>query len=475
MKYLKKSTLSRRTLLRGALGGAVIGLALPTLEIMLGPHGETLAQGGQPLPKLFVNWFFGNGWMSPRLLPASEGRGWGATPQLQPLADAGVLGDVSVGHGFKLTWDGSWAAHKTTYAGLLSCAVVKAEFKDDPNVAIGHGGPTLVELISQRFRGRTTHDSVACGISRNNTWGSAIRPQEYGLTNDPRKLWDHLFGGSDVGTGTNDDGAAALRRQRLAAAEMTMVDVVRQDAQALRTRMLGQEDRHRLDAHLEMLDSLERRLQAQATPPNDDPQRCLVPTRPAPMPRYVDDGEELDRINRDISDVLVAAMACDLSRVYDVRFSKPQTNTIFKNFVSGATLGQHTITHDHQANTHHQCVVFVMEQLAYLLQRMKATEAAPGKSLLHQAGVLVGSEIDAGEDASRHSHDGKLSFLVAGHAGGKLKPGAFVQDLRKRRPLSQAHMTLLRALDVPNVTHFGENTGSSSEMKTSDVISEFMA
>src|SRR5262245_12284364 len=73
--------LSRRTMLMGM--GAAIGL--PTLEAMLNSNGDALA-GGQPLPKRFLMWFFGNGVDPPRWVPADQGPDWTPSAELAPLA-----------------------------------------------------------------------------------------------------------------------------------------------------------------------------------------------------------------------------------------------------------------------------------------------------------------------------------------------------------------------------------------------------
>ena len=40
MHVMKRFRLSRRTMLRGVVGGSVVALALPPLEAMLDAHGE---------------------------------------------------------------------------------------------------------------------------------------------------------------------------------------------------------------------------------------------------------------------------------------------------------------------------------------------------------------------------------------------------------------------------------------------------
>ena len=50
--------LSRRTVLRGMLGGAGVALGLPLLDVMLDERGEALANGS-PLPTRFGLWWWG--------------------------------------------------------------------------------------------------------------------------------------------------------------------------------------------------------------------------------------------------------------------------------------------------------------------------------------------------------------------------------------------------------------------------------
>lgn len=53
-------TLNRRSVLRGLVRGALVSVALPPLEAMLGSTGEAFADGTAP-PRRFGLWFFGNG------------------------------------------------------------------------------------------------------------------------------------------------------------------------------------------------------------------------------------------------------------------------------------------------------------------------------------------------------------------------------------------------------------------------------
>ena len=69
-----KQRLQRRTVLRGALAGSTVCLALPCLDAMLNDNGDAYAQG-DPLPSRFGVWFFGH-----------DGRAHDPSASAQPVA-----------------------------------------------------------------------------------------------------------------------------------------------------------------------------------------------------------------------------------------------------------------------------------------------------------------------------------------------------------------------------------------------------
>src|SRR4029453_9451337 len=83
MPFAKK--LDRRTILRGALGGAAVSVALPTLEAMLNGNGTALA-AGQKLPRRMGVFFWGNGIRHSFWVPAQRGPKWNLSDELEPLA-----------------------------------------------------------------------------------------------------------------------------------------------------------------------------------------------------------------------------------------------------------------------------------------------------------------------------------------------------------------------------------------------------
>ena len=112
-----KRHLSRRTILRGILGGTSVAIGLPVLEAMLDAHGEALA-GGQPFPRRFGVFFWGNGVPPAAWVPPTEGDAWMPSPCLAPLHDAGVAPWVSVVSGTSA--GGAIPDHSSSMAMVLS-------------------------------------------------------------------------------------------------------------------------------------------------------------------------------------------------------------------------------------------------------------------------------------------------------------------------------------------------------------------
>ena len=79
------SSINRRTVLRGMLGGSAITVALPFLDCFLNTNGTALASGA-PMPVRFGTWFWGCGMTPFRWTPATEGRDYEIGDELKAIA-----------------------------------------------------------------------------------------------------------------------------------------------------------------------------------------------------------------------------------------------------------------------------------------------------------------------------------------------------------------------------------------------------
>ena len=427
-----KTGLSRRTVLRGVLGGTTVALALPVLEAMLDQHGTAFAGGGD-LPRRLGLFFWGDGVKLDAWTPDATGTDWVPKSILQPLADAGVKQKVSVVSGYNVPIGG--AGHHVGRAMMLSGTY---------DESIGDWGlatqATFDQIAADQLQGPTPYRSLEIGISRRGfessqttaamSWTNPDSPLP--AEHSPVALWQRLFG-MGVDTGGNDTLVDARR---------SVLDVVKADPEALRAK-LGMNDRARLDAHLEGIAALQNLL-------DFDLGSCAVPGEPSDI---VDDAgmEQLEERNLAMAKLLAMALACDLTRVFTYKYTEMQTDTYFWQI--GAVDGLHTMTHDDSLQDPYcyDAARFMMKELGVLLRELDAIGEGTG-TLLDQCGIYCTSEVAEGQS---HSTD-DIPILVCGSAGGRLRTNLHHRGSGENT--SMAPLTVMRVCGV-DVAGFGGGAG----------------
>jgi hypothetical protein len=418
--------ISRRTILRGALAGLSAAVSLPLLEAMLDDNGEALADGGA-IPCNFLVWFFGNGNIPQRWNPGAQGQGnaWQLSQQLAPLAN--VKDYCSVLSGFQNRCSQQITHHEgmTLFNGYT--------FVENSGLYSKAGGPTIDQRIAEAIGGVTTIDSVQLGVSKRLSVmdsGTTMHNLSHKSTNqplppefNPKKVWGEMFG-SFV---PPNDPSGPLR--------LNVLDAVRETAHSLHKR-LGTMDQQRVEAHLEGIDALQKKIEA--LPPS-----CDKP--PEPTQSNEDSGgvEPIGAVSDVMSDLLAYAFSCDITRVGSMLFSGGAAETVFSE------IGQNYVHHE---NTHnpgsaleevHQVVLYAMERFAYLLERFASTPGAAGGNLLDNTIVLCGSDCSEGWTHSIYDQP----IIVAGGGGGKLKhPSIHYRSSNGENP-SDILLSLLRIFD----------------------------
>jgi hypothetical protein len=421
-----------------------VSVALPPLEAMLNGHGTAWANGA-PLSRHFGVWWFANGVKADRWVPSATGTGWAPSPSLQPFADAGLLSDCSVVTNMNMPWEVKWA-HAT---GSQSVLVGGEPLYDSSNFPATRAGPTVDEALASYFNGQTPFNRIDLGISR------AVSGAEY-LTGDPaspmynpQALFDQLFMG--FMPGSTGPTPAQL------AARTSILDAVQADANKLKAR-LGTHDQARLDQHLSQVRSLEMRL---ATLPQMN--SCTLPQRPGPRPADLGGLKEpLEEVNAAMTDLLVMALACDLTRVFRVDYMVSQSAPVF--WQVNVMDPHHNLGHNEPSPQPQiqSTIVFMMKQLAVLAAKMKAVPMG-ASNLLQQSLVLATSEQNDPQDHGLFN----VPSLLVGHAGGALKTGVHFQgcpdgNSRNQDSAKQARLllTILKAMGHP-ATGFGVGAGQT--------------
>lgn len=424
--------LSRRTVLRGALGGSAVAVGLPLLEAMLSSRALAVGEG---FPRRFGIFFWGNGSLPgslqdpeanwDRWTPTGEGRGeaWSLSSQLAPLAAHKDKLCVATGLAVKLP---NPYPHGSGAAGILSGAQLANEALES------FTAPTIDQVIAAEIGGDTLYGSLQTAAT--DTLGlsfsgpNARHPCEV----DPYLLYDRLFGSTFVepGSGGLVDPSLGLRR--------SVLDAVMGDASALQGR-LGAADRARLDQHLTGLRELEERLaRLQEDPP--DLASCARPGAPEASYPDVGDLPQIGARNKAMAELLAMALACDQTRVFSHFLTEPISEVRFE----GTDKGYHSLTHDEtdpQAQVD-QIVTTCMGFYADFLSSLRAIPEGPG-TLLDSCVVLGCSEISEGRT---HRVD-ELPIVIAGSGQGKLEQD-FHYHSTTQENVSSLALTLLRAMGL---------------------------
>ena len=417
--------LSRRTVLRGLLGGAGVTVGLPLLEAMLNGNGTALADGGA-LPRRFVLWFWANGVIPTGWVPEGTGAGdaWALPDQLAALAPLKHRLTLLTGLDVRFP---NRIPHFSGTAGLLTG---RNPVGEEGNWTVA--GPTIDQVLAQEVGGATRFRSLEIGARP----GSGVSWNGPNSTNPPEgspfAFFERVFGAGFTAPGEEPivDPTIGLRR--------SVLDAVMEQTEALSARV-GTADRARLDQHLSGVRDLELRLaRMEEDPPNLA--ACARPGEPAPDGAYASMLES-GRVNADLA---AMALACDQTRVLSFVHSPPVDDYVYP----GISDGHHQLTHNEaEPQVEVEAVVrTIFGEYANFLSALEAIPEADG-TLLDNAVVLATSCVAYGRTHAIVDYP----VVLAGSAC-----GYFRQDMHHRAPsganASTAMVSLVRSMGLSTAT-----------------------
>jgi hypothetical protein len=444
---MKRSVrLSRRTLLRGV--GTT--LALPWLEAMVPgvSRGEEVAHAAIPRRMAFL--YVPNGVHMADWTPAETGALAGLPPTLQPLEsyrrellvlsglaqqNAAAMGDEGGDHARSL------ACFLTgTHPLKTDGANIRAGVSIDQVAAfqIGHQTrlPSLELGIDPSAQAGSCDSGYSCAYSSNISWKSDNLPMPKEI--DPRQAFDRLFRSrmADLAPGER------LRRERY---EKSILDFVREDARQLHSQ-LGINDRRKIDEYLSAVREIERRIARFETGDTG--------SRPAPgVARPAGIPTDLREHIRLMLDLLAIALQADVTRIGTFMFANEASNRAYP-FLSVPD-GHHDLSHHGRDPRKFEKIKainrFHVEQLAYLLGKLKSMKEGDG-TLLDHVMIVYGSGIS---DGDRHNHD-DLPIILAGGGGGTLEAGRHIRY--DSVPLNNLYLSMLDRMGV-KIDRHGDSTG----------------
>jgi hypothetical protein len=442
--FITRQHLSRRTVLRG-LGAA---LALPLLDGMvpaLTALSRTAAVGARRMAVVYTP----NGMMMPDWTPKGEGSAFAFSPILKSLEPHRerliVLSGLEDKYGWPQADEGAGDHARASATFLTGVHVKKTEGADL------QGGVSM-DQVAARALGRETQlaslelalESVellgacdagySCAYANTISWRTPTTPMP--MENDPRGVFERLFGGSD----TTDPAARLLRIRK----DRSILDSVRERVSDL-DRQLGMRDRMKLAEYLDAVRDVERRIRKAE---EQSARELPVVERPAGVPASFEEHARL------MFDLLALAFQTDMTRVSTFMLGRE---------VSARAYPEIGVPDAHHPTSHHQndpdklaklskINVFHTQQFAYFVDKMSATPDGDG-SLLDHSMLLYGSAIS---DSNVHMHD-NLPLVLVGGAAGRGKGGRHVV-YPKGTPVTNLFLTMLDKLGV-SAEKIGDSNG----------------
>ena len=435
---------TRRTFLRRAGQAA---LALPLLQL---PRGAG-AQGSQEHPRRLIVFYQPNGTKKELWSPDGPSETeWTLGPllrPLQPFADRLVLFD---GIDMTVAGQGPGGPHQRGMASLLTGEIItEGDFVGGDGRRAGWaGGPSLDQVLAREMRPGTTFDTLELGVRCKEAVprGRLVyrdREQPVPPIDDPMVAFERLFGG------TRNGGDDPRTTERLLHKRRSVLDAVSGDFARLYARVTP-EDRRKLEQHATSLRNLENRLEAIASIP------ACQPDAPLGFDDPMAEGD-FDQIAKAQIDLLVSALACDLTRYSSLQCST-SVNALRFTFEGLDRHQGHSLSHAGDGNMQMQPhwerhLMWYSELLAYLLAALRSVPEGDG-TLLDNTLVLAVNEISRG---NTHSH-ADMPFILAGGAGKLVTGRHLVYDGASHNDLLVSLMNLL-GLETDSFGHPDYCTG----------------
>jgi hypothetical protein len=433
----KFASITRRAFLRGA--GAT--LALPWLPSFAWAQGGKAAENAKA-PVRYGCMLFANGVNPHEWWAKGEGEAMELSSTLQPLAaferDITVLREL---HVFNNTSGPHWPLFSNYLSG--------AQFKE---TLIPEGGESIDQVIARHTGKQTPVPSLVLAVEPAESglrggvpsvyygtvsWSSKntpIAPEVY-----PRAVFDRLF-----------DTSGLLRDKSVLDAVLAQSKDVRRD--------LGAQDQQKLDEFMTSVRDLEQRIE-RAT--KEERLEGWRPTLAKPnMERPAAElPQDVCAHMRMMLDLILLAWRMDKTRVATLICNRDVSHMKF-GFLDGVLNEQlHSISHHKEdpkkLASYQRINQFPVEQLAYLMAKMKQVDEGNGTTLLDNVMLQFGSNMFNGD-----SHDGRnLPMIIAGHGGGSLAGGRVIDTSAKPEEQQRAcnlYLALAQRMGV-KLEKFGDS------------------
>ena len=455
--FITNKHLSRRTVLRG-LGASV---ALPFLDAMVPANKAWAAPTKDPARLVCIEMVHGaagstkigieqNMWA-----PALEGSAFDLTPtSLLPLEpfreDLTIISNIDVRNAEALTLPEIGGDHFRSSAVFLTQAHPKQTESSDI-----FAGTSMDQLYAREFGQDTPIPSMqlsienvdqaggcaygyACIYTDTISWSSPTDPMP--MIRNPRVVFDQMFG-----VGATPEERAARRRT-----DRSILDWISDEVARVK-KDLGPSDRARLDAYLDNVREIERRIE-KVEEQNTSGERRELPNAPIGVPDSFTEHVKL------MFDLQVAAFMADTTRVFSFKLGRDGSGRVYPD--SGVNTGFHPASHhrdqEKRIKEFQKINTYYISLVPHFLEQLKNTMDGDA-DLLEKTLIVYGSPMG---NSNVHNHK-RCPLFLAGHGGGQFKGNVHVKA-EDGTPMANTMLTVLRPLGLEDIESFGDASGEQA-------------
>jgi hypothetical protein len=454
-----KNRLTRRSVLRGAGG---ITIALPFLDAMLLPR-QSHAAAATPLR--FVVFYTPGGTLLDKWRPTGTETNYvlgDMMASLNPYKDRMMFLD---GLDLSVTSKGVGHPHSRGMAGVLTgTQLLPGDFETGGGGASFADGPSVDQVIAGRIgqglKFPSLEFSAGWSISGRSAGELSFAADQLTMAGSKKPIppmtnaitaFTRVFGGI-----TNTAAANAKTKSILDAVIGQYTKVSAQ---------LGPADRAKLAEHLELIRQMETSLTTGAGAGST----CTVPpmpTSPGGVPTdpmmsgtgVVVTATDIPVKGKVMTDLLVASLACDLTRVATMQWADSEAKFLL-NF-NPLNMPDHHHAYQHEKGFQPDALFKIYQwyatNFAYFLQKLDSVKESDGTTLLDNTLVFWISEIQMPNDHGQTN----MPFVLAGKAQGKVRTGRWIKI--NKQPHNNLLVSLLNIFGGTD-TKFGDpdfNTGA---------------
>jgi hypothetical protein len=419
-----------------------VAVGLPLLNCFLNDNGTALASGA-PLPQRFGTWSWGLGMSKTIFVPKKTGPGFDLPEEIEMFAP--IRDKMNLYTNYNAFRDAApnlchttgWVILRSGSAPLNQSA--KPGETIDVTVAKKIGTATRFPMLTVTATGdpRDTQ-SYESATSVNNAEGS------------PHALYATLFGAD-----FQDPNAKNFTPSPKILVRKSVLSSVSEDAKKLMNQV-GAEDRARMEQYFTNLRELERQLDRQLEKP-EPREACVKPKLPPELATGVD-FQLVSQRHRLFTDLLVMAVACDQTRVFNATYSKSFSSTT----KPGYEKPHHTASHEEPVDPklgYQPMVSWFLrrgfEEWVYFVEAFAKVKEGDGTLLDN---MLIYASTDQ-SFAKIHSIEG-LPMFSAGRAGGRIKTGMHLDG--GGTPGTRLGYTMMKTLGV-DIPSWGTQSNTTSK------------